>query len=66
MSKCTMKNFCLVHNFTHGKEAEELRVGIQEIVDTCEYYDNILDRLQDLLDSVDARDSLGYLETQNP
>lgn len=48
-----------------GREAEELRRGIEDWLDGG--WDNRTDidevrrNLQDLLDSVDARDSLGYL-----
>lgn len=53
------------HGAVHGREAEELRKGIekvlaQTVVDgTCP---DVLDELQRLLDDVDARDSLAFLE----
>jgi hypothetical protein len=59
---------CPVHdNQEHGAEAEELRRAVEKLreslVPHLEYdgYD-IRDRLQALLDDVDARDSLAWLE----
>jgi len=59
---------CPVHGDAHhGGEAEELRKGVERLRDSLadhrEYdgYD-IRDRLQTLLDDVDARDSLAWLE----
>lgn len=52
---------CPVHGTAHGAEAEELRRAIEAIiskdysVEPCE--------LQDMLDNIDARDSLSALET---
>jgi hypothetical protein len=52
---------CPVHSgMIHGGEAEELRVGIERILEGDDKGVRI--RLQRLLDSVDARDSLGHLE----
>lgn len=53
---------CAVHAFVnHGKEAEELRAGIERVLK-----DGVPSRvardLRLLLDAVDARDSLAYLE----
>jgi uncharacterized protein Yka (UPF0111/DUF47 family) len=44
-----------------GKEAEELRKGIEKIIDG-DLTVQTADDLQKLLDSVDARDSLSWLE----
>lgn len=60
---------CPVHGDTaHGGEAEELRKGIEKILE-CSYDasrelsgDAICEALQKLLDDVDARDSLAWLE----
>lgn len=66
------KEKCPVHGFEeHGREAEELRAGIEAIVEHVEEsYNNATDddyleigrNLQKLLDKVDAADSLSYLE----
>jgi hypothetical protein len=55
---------CPVHEGSvHGQEAEELRVGVATIVgEQSENAAEILDDLQRLLDNVDARDSLAFLE----
>lgn len=66
--QCTMyEKYCHEHGFVHGGEAEELRGGIEFIVETTsvetEEEQTILDRLQALLDRVDARDSLAFVKT---
>jgi len=68
--KCPIENvFCEKHGFVHGKEAEELRAGI-EIIQQEEYWDvdvqatDVFDALRKLLDRVDARDSLAWREEE--
>lgn len=66
---------CVMHAWqAHGKEAEELRTGVEALLSkfphhtgwdetsTDEAYEGLRDALQELLDDVDARDSLAYLE----
>lgn len=54
---------CPVHGMErHGLEAEELRQGIEQIMTTMS--DRSANRLQELLDKVDARDSLAFLDRQ--
>jgi len=58
---------CPVHHFAkHGKEAEELRAGVQKLIADGTNEDTqaveVLDELSKLLDEVDAGDSLAYLE----
>ncbi len=63
---------CVMHAWQkHGKEAEELRKGIEDVIEgwaglttgcTQEDVDSILFELRKLVDKVDARDSLAYLE----
>jgi hypothetical protein len=64
--KCVVySGYCDEHGFAHGAEAQELRSGIEQIIrqeDPAEP-EYVFGRLQELLDSVDARDSLAYLET---
>jgi hypothetical protein len=59
---------CPMHgDQVHGREAEQLRKGIEEILARPHQRDGApsVDRqLQALLDRVDARDSLAYLERQ--
>ena len=52
---------CPDHGFIHGAEAEELRSGIERL---CAKYDKKVPifELEELIQSVDARDSLAYLE----
>lgn len=46
-----------------GKEAEELRAGVEKIMECGDLgEENMVDELQRLLDRVDARDSLRFLE----
>jgi len=52
---------CPVHGTTHGGEAEELRAGVEHCLDI--YLGRDLQRgLLELLDRVNARDSLAHLE----
>jgi ribA/ribD-fused uncharacterized protein len=56
---------CAVHNgANHGGEAEELRSGIEALIKHDLHVTS--SDLQSLLDRVDARDSLAYLEPRNP
>lgn len=72
-SRCTVfKDSCAEHGFIHGAEASELREGIEKIIEDYGQPENdthdgaLLDDLQRLLDTVDARDSLARLEAQLP
>lgn len=61
---------CPVHHFAkHGKEAEELRAGIQKMIADGANEDTqaveVHDELSKLLDEVDAGDSLAYLERKD-
>jgi hypothetical protein len=56
---------CAVHSgMRHGGEAEELRMGIEEIIgdDSIDDVDELYRQLQSLLDMTDARDSLAIGE----
>jgi hypothetical protein len=58
----TVEGRCPVHRGSiHGSEAEELRSGIEAIVN-CEDSSGVRQQLTRLLDRVDARDSLAPLE----
>lgn len=75
--KAKQSKECLVHSFQrHGREAEELRTGLEKILgemdvgemsgaEAREAYRDLQRALYRLLDGVDARDSLAYLE-RNP
>jgi len=71
MSCPVYKEPCHEHGFQHGAEAEELRAGIEKIIkrfDEAVDTDDLMaikDKLQRLLDRVDARDSLAYLEAKD-
>lgn len=58
---------CAEHGFFHGAEATELREGIEHILTRDDMTRRELrTALSDLLDKVDARDSLARLEAQAP
>lgn len=61
-SRCPLSTPCVKHGYYHGAEAEELREGIEKIIEMAKPVRQ--DALRDLLDRVDARDSLAYLETR--
>jgi len=55
--------YCDEHGFQHGAEAEELREGIEDLI-AC-YEDEVpTSVLEELLQKVDARDSVAYLEAK--
>jgi hypothetical protein len=58
---------CADHGFVHGEEAEELRAGIERLASehrggAGKRVTALCDDLLDLLDEVDARDSLAFRE----
>ncbi len=60
---CVVGQECLRHGVVHGQEAEELRKGIEDILKgTISRSDPTRLALLRLLDEVDARDSLAFLE----
>lgn len=64
---CIIGEYCDEHGFIHGAEAEELRSRISRLVDEIgddSSPDIIHDELQEILDDVDARDSLAWLEQE--
>lgn len=58
---------CAEHGHVHGREAEELRRGIEQLIESNAgvHLSNWPEELQDLLDRVDARDSLALFEAQD-
>jgi len=64
-SRCPVtRKLCPIHGFSHGAEAEELRGGIERIL-ASGIDDHYADAaLRQLLDRVDARDSLAYLQAK--
>jgi len=72
LRKCPIRGECPRHGFVHGREAEELRAGIEEILrgwrasDNDRSLDELLSHLQGLLDDTDARDSLAFIEQNDP
>jgi len=68
--RCPADRYCSKHRFVHGGEAEELRKGIERLIvdadDTKHRLGAVVrtSRLMLLLDEVDARDSLAYLEAK--
>lgn len=69
---CVIGKLCAEHQFVHGAEAEQLRAKAEEFIarlnsaEAREGIDSqvVADDLQDLLDSVDARDSLAFVEVK--
>lgn len=53
---------CPKHGHAHGREAEELRGGVERLMALADHGDVSSTDLQTLLDRTDARDSLAYLE----
>lgn len=53
---CVIGVYCQRHGFIHGQEAEELRERLEELGDKA---------VNRVLDEVDSRDSLAYLEATN-
>ena len=69
---CTLyATYCADHEFVHGAEAEELRAGIERVIENLLTDKNrvsrslVVERLQRLLDKVDARDSLAWREAED-
>jgi hypothetical protein len=61
-AKCVIGEYCRRHQFVHGAEAEELRKRIEGLIGRGSV--NRSNALQDVLDEVDARDSLAFLEAR--
>jgi hypothetical protein len=59
---CVIGAHCAEHGFIHGAEAEELRSKIEKALPDIRRDDRAV--LQRVLDDVDARDSLAWLETK--
>lgn len=64
IGKCPLNRPCVEHQYYHGAEAEELREGIEKIINENQekHVLRVIGKLSQLLDAVDARDSLAYLE----
>lgn len=60
---CVIGQYCERHGFIHGMEAEQLRQGIERLIERGE--DDVLEELQQLLDHVDARDALAFMEAHD-
>lgn len=73
--KCRFGKYCDRHNFVHGAEAKELREKLQDILADLDnavdedsvsslqsFPDEMLSRLEEMLEDVDARDSLAFDE----
>lgn len=60
---CVIGRYCSEHGYIHGAEAEELRSKIEKALPDIRRDDRVL--LQRILDDVDARDSLAWLEAKD-
>lgn len=55
---------CAVHaGQVHGREAEELRSGIEEALDSTDDHAEAIGAVRRVLQQVDSRDSLAFIET---
>lgn len=61
--RCIIGEYCRLHGFIHGAEAEELRQGIEVLRDGTRGKFH-RQQLQELLDDVDARDSAAFVEAR--
>ena len=62
--RCPLRDECSIHG-QHGGEAEKLRKGIELLFEAHEDHVPRLALIR-LLDGIDARDSLAYLEACDP
>jgi len=62
--ECPVRSMvCAKHGFVHGGEAEELRSRVEDLLGRQSFeLDDLKVELQRILDVVDARDSLAFLE----
>lgn len=61
--QCVIGVYCRRHGFIHGAEAEELRSRVERLLSNNQIDSSVDGReLQAILDEVDARDSLAWLE----
>jgi hypothetical protein len=60
--ECVIGKYCHRHGFIHGGEAEELRSKVEKILGRVRGEGRLSRVLRDMLDEVDARDSLALLE----
>lgn len=69
-ARCPVRGeYCGEHGFIHGGEADELRAGLEKLManntvrsEEWPHYAVRVDDLQKLLDRVDARDSIAFVE----
>ena len=61
---CVLGQYCRRHGFVHGAEAEELRQRIERAIEGTQGRTVTISALRHILDDVDARDSLAYLEVE--
>jgi hypothetical protein len=59
---CVFGEICARHGYLHGAEAEELREGIEALIAGED--DVTTGELRRLVERVDARDSVAYLEVR--
>lgn len=67
--QCIIGEYCERHEFIHGYEAEELRVRLEKLIGRKRDVGRSevgLEDLQAILDDVDARDSVAFLERRPP
>jgi hypothetical protein len=67
LSGCPMGRYCDLHEARHGREAEELRERFEYLASEWEDWKPKRSReIRDVLATVDARDSAGYVEGIGP
>lgn len=69
--KCVIGEYCHTHGWIHGQEAEQLREGVEKILDEVDHEVEVADaaneldrRLRVMLDAVDARDSAAFVSAR--
>jgi len=69
-SHCRMGVACPIHDGqVHGQEASELRTKLEQYINCIDVIENgrdVVENLQRILDSTDARDSLAFEEQASP
>lgn len=64
--RCIIGDYCQIHGFIHGAESEELRAALEKLIAEAKDQRSSLSRgdVTDLLNRIDARDSLAYLDAK--
>lgn len=64
MTSCVFGKYCNRHEFVHGAEAEELREELEKFAANNNNDADAIYWARRVLDGVDARDSVAYVEVK--